>query len=991
MADFNTYCEKMALEATEKCNAFKGINLRIIKDKLTVILNKIGNNGMFDEYTKHDISHIDGVLKLVDKIVTEETAKVMTYGDWLLIVLAVYFHDMGMFIPKKEYEDRMSDDGYVSFRRSIIPKLSSRWTKMPEDEKERYIYQDYVRRNHGKRIRTWLTDIDSISEYKFSEELKAMVNGMSSDMIEKIAMVCESHNLDDLDRNKLEVDHAFGSDDSEKANLMFSAILLRTADLLHVSSDRTPSTEFHIIDVQDPISRVEWAKQEAVRSVDVKRTNDEGKTPDGFKPSEFEVQATFTDPEAYFSFAEYLNYAEGEIRKCHKICSDINKDRNLHYEYPWEGINRMRIEPRGFETRRLNFEIDKERILNLLMGHTLYNDSTVVIRELIQNGIDACRLFNDEEKEGSTYEPVVRVTWSPKERLLIVQDNGTGMSKDTIFNHLLMVGSSRYQSEEFKKHHPNFHSISRFGIGLLTCFMISDDIDIYTKENGRDAHWLSIRNLNGNFVMRDIKDCQEILEEKHGSTFKLSVRDDIKELDLVKIMRKWIVMPEVKVEMCIDGKTGTVGSPTGKDIITSFMLKRGIDLDSSGCNFKVETVDKDGISVSFLLVKDRYTGIWQFATVIDLDVIKNLPAGICIEGIRVTDETPGYERLQYITLVNCTGDNAPDTNVSRTSIEKNEKLDNLLEHIYDAYLNIIGKQMDILRDKISLSWASEEAMYLVGKLNSEDYGSNKLTSPSIFVKCVERFPLFIVENGSSRKLLSIDEMPDKLYTIENRGFNSACDLLTEVKDSGKTAINILKSVKPEYDIDNGDVLDYNAKSQFINSMFFDNYEISELKIDPENRSLHLRWEKGCNKWMLLELPRQRNANSFRRILVPLKKEAMTFNNDRHYLGVSSSFGFILLPDNSLWEWLVSKYDETLGDDIRENRAMYAIAQYINSVASISKYRGEDGIRRFFDSEIQLRKLPKDFDIMEISHNLPESYEVFRIKDYYRHFDLMREQ
>lgn len=985
MADFNTYCEKKALEATENCNAFKGINLKIIKDKLTVILNKIGSNGMFDEYTKHDISHIDGVLKLVDKIVTEDTANVMTYGDWLLIVLAVYFHDMGMFIPKKEYEDRMSDDCYVSFRESVIPKLPGRWTRLPEDEKERYIYQDYVRRNHGMRIRTWLTNIDSIGKYGFSQELKDMVGGMSADIIEKIAIVCESHNLDDLDMERLEVDHAFGSDDSEKANLLFSAILLRTADLLHVSSDRTPSTEFHIIDVQDPISLVEWEKQKAVRNVDVKRTNDDGKTPDGFKPTEFEVQATFTDPEAYFSFAEYLTYAEKEIKNCHKICSDINKDRNLHYDYPWTGISRRRIEPRGFETRRLNFEIDKERILKLLMGHTLYNDSTVVIRELIQNGIDACRLFNDEEKEGSTYEPVVRVTWSSNERLITVQDNGTGMSKDTVFNHLLMVGSSRYQSEEFKKHHPKFHSISRFGIGLLTCFMISDDIDIYTKENGEQTRWLSIRNLNGNFVMRDIKDCQEILERKHGSTFKLSVRTDVKEFDLAKIMSKWIVMPEVKVEMCIDGKITSVGCPTGKEVLTSFMANKGIGCNTPEADYKVETVGKDGISVSCLLRKDRYTNIWRLATVSDIEMMKGLPTGICIEGIRVTTLTPGYDRLQYITLVNCKGDNAPDTNVSRTSIEKNEKLDSLLEHIYDAYLIIIGRQMDKLKDKISLSWASEEAMYLVGHLYSDEYSSARLTSLTIFKRCVARFPLFIVENGSLRKLLSIEGMPDKVITIENRGFNSACDILTEVKDSGKTAINIIKSVKPEYDIENGDILDYNAKSPFINSMFFDNFEIRELNISPEARSLQVVWEKGDGKWLLMDLPHLRNADNFRQLFVPLEKGVMTFKNDRHYLGVSSSFGFILLPNNTLWEWLISKYDKE-SEDIRENKPMLAIALYISSVASTSKYRGEEGLKRFFVSEIEIRNLSKDFDTEEIANKLPDSYEVFGINDYYRHFD-----
>ncbi len=40
----------------------------------------------------------------------------------------------------------------------------------------------------------------------------------------------------------------------------------------------------------------------------------------------------------------------------------------------------------------MSFTIDQENILQLLVGHTLYNDSSVVVRELVQNAIDAVKL-----------------------------------------------------------------------------------------------------------------------------------------------------------------------------------------------------------------------------------------------------------------------------------------------------------------------------------------------------------------------------------------------------------------------------------------------------------------------------------------------------------------------------------------------------------------------------------------------------------------------
>ena len=119
----------------------------------------------------------------------------------------------------------------------------------------------------------------------------------------------------------------------------------------------------------------------------------------------------------------------------------------------------------------------------MLVGHTLYNDSSVVVRELVQNGIDAVRLQTEYEKrEGKLYsQGQVWVEWNSQNRELIFWDNGTGMSIQDVENYLLKVGASKYRDETVKKQFPNFSSISHFGIGILTCFMVANDIDIITN------------------------------------------------------------------------------------------------------------------------------------------------------------------------------------------------------------------------------------------------------------------------------------------------------------------------------------------------------------------------------------------------------------------------------------------------------------------------------------------------------------------------------
>ena len=79
----------------EKFRCFSGLNLLHIRREVQKLLGLIGGNGIFDEYTRHDISHIDSMLyHLTELIIPTSTRELMTPTDWLLIVLGVYFHDL---------------------------------------------------------------------------------------------------------------------------------------------------------------------------------------------------------------------------------------------------------------------------------------------------------------------------------------------------------------------------------------------------------------------------------------------------------------------------------------------------------------------------------------------------------------------------------------------------------------------------------------------------------------------------------------------------------------------------------------------------------------------------------------------------------------------------------------------------------------------------------------------------------------------------------
>ena len=83
MSEQYSSAENMAMKAVS-LSAFSAINIVDIKHKVKSLLSLIGRDGVFDEYTKHDISHIDGMLASLDFIIPEKVKGQLTGADWLL-------------------------------------------------------------------------------------------------------------------------------------------------------------------------------------------------------------------------------------------------------------------------------------------------------------------------------------------------------------------------------------------------------------------------------------------------------------------------------------------------------------------------------------------------------------------------------------------------------------------------------------------------------------------------------------------------------------------------------------------------------------------------------------------------------------------------------------------------------------------------------------------------------------------------------------------
>lgn len=78
-----------------------------------------------------------------------------------------------------------------------------------------------------------------------------------------------------------------------------------------------------------------------------------------------------------------------------------------------------------------------------------------------------------------------------------------------------------------------------------------------------------------------------------------------------------------------------------------------------------------------------------------------VPVGLCVEGIKISDNTPGFHGKSFVALANCTGKTSPTTNVARDNFEQSKEYDEMMRFIYHSYLKSISEKIDLF-EKIIL-------------------------------------------------------------------------------------------------------------------------------------------------------------------------------------------------------------------------------------------------------------------------------------------------
>lgn len=500
------------------------------------------------DFTLHDNEHSFRVAEMSAGLFPDSLGDLSTF-ELSLLLMASYCHDIGMSPQRQKIKDHYN--WLMTGDTSVLTKLDKEsfqnWLDTnragltaPVDSSQITItglskVDDAVAYYSRSRHNDWSEDF-------IRSELTTSGLSLYPGWIEDLVTLCKSHHegLSELRSSRFNAKNV-GSP-ARPVNLRFLAAILRLADVLEFAPERTPEVVLKSRSIA-AASRIYWYKDHSI-SFEIDYENHHlifsAQTPNALIHK------------AVLTTADWVN---AELALCATLSQEnaftsgvVASSRRAIYVWPWPSrlVADIRELTGAFVYIDGSFRPDTQKVLALLSGTALYQTPIVAVRELIQNSLDAVReqiaysrlamdnpLAADSLKYlNNLHQVTVTFTANDGKYLLICEDNGSGMTRSIIEGHVLVSGSGiRGESRRLERSARDagfaVERTGRFGIGVLSYFMLSDALTITTRrsqeagDHDSSAWKFVINGLDGfGELSRDTRTGK-------GTTVSLELKDSI--------------------------------------------------------------------------------------------------------------------------------------------------------------------------------------------------------------------------------------------------------------------------------------------------------------------------------------------------------------------------------------------------------------------------------------------------------------------------------
>lgn len=143
---------------------------------------------------------------------------------------------------------------------------------------------------------------------------------------------------------------------------------------------------------------------------------------------------------------------------------------------------------------QLSFQAEAKQLLKLMI-HSLYSNKEIFLRELISNASDAAdKLRFEALTDAALYESDsdlrILVSYDINERTISISDNGIGMSRQEVIDHIGTIaksGTREFFNSLTGDQVKDAHLIGQFGVGFYSAFIIADKVTLTTRRAGLTA------------------------------------------------------------------------------------------------------------------------------------------------------------------------------------------------------------------------------------------------------------------------------------------------------------------------------------------------------------------------------------------------------------------------------------------------------------------------------------------------------------------------
>ncbi len=184
----------------------------------------------------------------------------------------------------------------------------------------------------------------------------------------------------------------------------------------------------------------------------------------------------------------------------------------------------MTTEP---QKETLEFQTEARQLLSLMI-HSLYSNKEIFLRELISNASDACdklrfeALQNDALYAGDS-DLRVRITTDKDKRTITISDNGIGMSREEVVDHIGTIaksGTRQFFDALTGDENKDMELIGQFGVGFYSAFIVADEVTLITRHAGSDEAVKWISTGEGSYTLEPVD------KDSHGTEIILHLREE---------------------------------------------------------------------------------------------------------------------------------------------------------------------------------------------------------------------------------------------------------------------------------------------------------------------------------------------------------------------------------------------------------------------------------------------------------------------------------